>query len=357
MLKAVIIAGGSGERFWPKSRRSLPKQLLPITGGRTMLDETVERLKSLVPVEDQFVVTGEILKEEIKRQIPSLPDENIIAEPSGRNTAAAVGLAAVKIGDPDAIMIVLPSDHLILDEELFLKTLSEAGESAADGDSLITIGIKPQGPATGYGYIKVGEKVGNKGKIPVYKVERFIEKPARAAAEKFLEEGKYLWNSGMFIWKCSAIMDAFKRYMPSLYTCLIEIGDAIGTADEEKIIREKYESLEKVSIDYGVMEKADNTLIVEGNFRWDDVGSWLAMERIHKRDGDGNVVETDSALRIDTRDCIIVGDRQLIATVGLKDLIIISTQDALLVCDKSRSQEVKALVQMLKEDPKLSDYL
>ncbi len=340
MLNAVIIAGGRGERFWPRSRFHKPKPLQAIAGPETMLQMTVTRMQPLIPLEQVYIVTGQKLEREVKRQLPGLPERNVIAEPVGRNTAAAVGLSAVQIGrlDEDATLAVLPADHLIFDEKEFLACLSIGAKVAREKNRLVVFGIKPDRPETGYGYIKAGGEISEK----VHEVEAFVEKPDEKTAKKFLASGRYYWNSGMFVWKYSVIMAAIEKHMPRLFTGL----QKIRTAPKKEVIAEVYEKIENISIDYGVMEKAQNRVMVMGDFRWDDVGSWLAMERIWQKDGEGNVSQGKFA-GIDTHNSIIVGDKTLVATIGISNMIVVTTDDAVLICPKERAQEVKKMIRKL----------
>ncbi len=340
MLNAVIIAGGHGERFWPRSRFHKPKQLQAITGLETMLQMTVKRMQPLISLEQIYIVTDQKLEREVKRQLPGLPERNVIVEPVGRNTAAAVGLSAVQIGrlDDDATLAVLPADHLIFDEKEFLACLSIGVKVAREKNRLVVFGIKPDHPETGYGYIKAGGEISEK----VYEVEAFVEKPDEETAKKFLASGRYYWNSGMFVWKYSVIMAAIEKYMPDLFAGL----QKIRTASKKDVITEVYERMEDVSIDYGVMEKAENRIMVMGDFRWDDIGSWLAMERIWQKDGKGNVSQ-GKFVGIDTHNSIIIGDKALIATIGISNMIVVTTDDAILICPKEKAQEVKKMVRKL----------
>ncbi len=340
MLNAVIMAGGRGERFWPRSRFHKPKQLQAIAGSETMLQMTVKRMQPLIPLEQIYIVTDQKLEREVKRQLPGLPERNVIAEPVGRNTAAAVGLSAVQIGrlDEDATLAVLPADHLIFDEKEFLACLSIGAKVAREKNRLVVFGIKPDRPETGYGYIKAGGEISEK----VYEVETFVEKPDEKTAKKFLASGRYYWNSGMFVWKYSVIMAAIEKHMPRLFTGL----QKIRTAPKKEVITEVYEKIENISIDYGVMEKAQNRVMVMGDFRWDDIGSWLAMERIWQKDGEGNVSQ-GKFVGIDTHNSIIVGDKTLVATIGISNMIVVTTDDAILICPKEKAQEVKKMIRKL----------
>ena len=359
-LIAVIMAGGRGERFWPRSRALHPKQLLPITGVRTMLQETVDRIKPLVTGENIYIATGEILSKKVKSQLPFLPEKNIILEPVGRNTAACIGLAAIKIEreHPRSTMVVLAADHLIREREKFLEIIRAGAETAEETGNLVTLGIKPTRPETGYGYIEVESsksKVESEKKIEAYKVERFVEKPDREKAEKFLSSGSYYWNSGMFIWTVESILKAIEEHMPKLFKGLETIRDSLGTPREAKVLREVFQGLESISIDYGVMEKARNVVLVKADIPWDDVGSWLAMERIHPKDDEGNVV-LGKFEGIDSHNCIIISDEHLVVTLGVSDLIVVTTPQATLICPKNRAQDVKKIVKKLT-DNQLDKYL
>lgn len=357
MIAGVIMAGGKGERFWPKSRVKLPKQFISLTGQKTMIQETVDRLKEYIKTDDIYVVTGEEYASPISHQLPSIPSENIIIEPMGKNTAACIGLTALHIArkDPEAVMIVLPSDHLIKNKENFIVILDEAVSIAKQGDNLITIGITPTHPETGYGYIQFEDKVDSRYCDSVYKVKRFVEKPDKATAKKYMDSGKYLWNSGMFIWKVSTILNNIQKYMPKLYESLMVIQKALEQENWEQVLQEQYAKLESISIDYGIMEHAENIFVIPGIFGWDDVGSWTSLERIHDSDEHGNITR-GNVIHLDTKKCIIEGNGKLIATLGVEDLIIVETEDATLICSKEKAQQVKDLLKKLKEN-KREEYL
>ena len=358
MVKAVIIAGGRGERFWPKSRIKTPKQLLPIASKRSMLYETVKRISPLVKSKDILIIARKGLEGRIKKELPKIPAKNIVSEPFGRDTAAAVGLGAILVEskDPDSVMVVLPADHVIGEPKKFLKTLRVAIKAAQDTDNLVTMGIRPTRPETGYGYIEIGSRFTVHGSRLVHRVKRFTEKPDRKKALGFMKNGKYLWNSGMFIWRTSVILKAMRRHMPQLCRGLLEIQKALGTSKERRVIEQVYGKLDKVSIDYGIMEKAKNTLVVKADYLWDDVGNWQALERISVKDKEGNITKGEVS-SLDTRDSIILCDKGMVGTIGIKDLIVISTEDATLICPKDRAQEVKELVHRIGKNPKLKKYI
>jgi mannose-1-phosphate guanylyltransferase len=349
VVKAVIMAGGKGERFWPLSRERFPKQLLSLTGKRSLLQETVERIKPLIPSQDILVVTRHPLGRIIERQLPQVPRKNIISEPTGRNTAPCIGLAAKMIKE-DAVMVVLPADHIIKPKRKFLNTLRKAVTLAREMENLITIGIKPTYPATGYGYIEIGTKEkqqSTRDKRQIFRVKRFVEKPSKRKAESFLKSGRFFWNSGMFIWKKSVILKAIEKHMPSLYRGLEMISS--------KNISKLYPKLPDISIDYGIMEKAKNSLVIPANFSWEDLGSWESLDRFLSRDGNKNVI-IGRVSTIDTRNCIMVNRKGLLSVIGISDLIVVSTEDATLVLPKGKGQELKRLVENLRRDPKLIKY-
>ena len=344
---ALIMAGGRGERFWPKSRKNLPKQFLSLTDdGKTMLQLTVERILPLVALDDIFIFTNRDYKGLVLEQIPGLPEKNILCEPAGRNTAPCIGLGAVHIAKKyqDAMMFVLPSDHLIKFNKMFLSVLKDAIEVAEKKSNLVTIGITPDYPETGYGYIKFdSHRVDGRA----YAVERFVEKPSLEVAKEYLVSEEYLWNSGMFIWKVSTILNNIKKYMPDAYEHLERIKSSIGMEDQQQVLEREFLKIESRSIDYGIMEKAEDIYILPGTFGWDDVGSWLAVERIKKSNEFGNVVD-GNIITVNTHNCIIQGSRKLIATVGLEDLIVVDTDDATLICAKDGAGDIKKVLENLK---------
>ena len=346
-VTALIMAGGRGERFWPRSRRNMPKQFLSLTDdGKTMIQLTVERIMPLVDMKDIYIATNKDYRQLALEQLPGIPEENILCEPVGRNTAPCIGLGAVHIAKKyeDAIMLVLPSDHLIKFNKMYLTTLRDACRIAEKGTNLVTIGIMPDYPETGYGYIKFDAKEPEGG---AYRVDRFVEKPSLEVAKEYLAAEEYLWNSGQFIWKVSSILKNLKQYMPDTYERLLRIQEAIGTEEEGQILDKEFHEMDSQSIDYGIMEKAKDIYILPGAFGWDDVGSWLAVERIKKTNEFGNVVN-GNIITVNTKNCIIRGGRKLIAAVGLQDLIIVDTEDATLICEKDNTGDIKKVLENLK---------
>jgi mannose-1-phosphate guanylyltransferase len=347
---AVIMAGGKGARFWPRSREKMPKHLLDILSERTMIRETVDRIRPLIPAERTLIVTGKSHAAELIRQLPEIPPENILIEPVGRNTAPCIGLAALHILKrvPDAVMLVLPSDHRIGDEATFLRILQAAAGAALQGDPLVTIGIRPTGPETGYGYIEQGEHFSTSGADEIYRVRSIREKPPREQAESFLAQGGFSWNSGMFVWKASTIIEAIGQFLPDLQDGLIQIREAIGTDREEEVVGAIYAGQRAVSIDYGVMEKAKDVLVIPGAFDWSDLGSWDALWEVSEKDENGNAAR-GVFIGIDAADSLIHSPGKLVALVGVKDLLVVETKDALLICRRGRSQDVRKIVETLEK--------
>lgn len=344
---ALIMAGGRGERFWPRSRQNMPKQFLSLTDdGKTMIQLTVERILPLVAMEDIFIVTNRSYRDLVRSQLPELPEENILCEPVGKNTAPCIGLGAVHMAKRygDAVMMVLPSDHLIKYTSLFLNTLSDACEVAEQGENLVTLGIAPDSPETGYGYIKF-QPERTLGRA--FAVDKFVEKPDLETAKAYLASEQYLWNSGMFIWRTSTILKNLEAYLPETYQGLCSIGEAIGTDLEEQVLERTFQAFQAESIDYGVMEKAKNIYILSGAFGWDDVGSWLAVSRIKRSNELGNVVN-GNVVTVDTRNTTIQGGGKLIAAVGLEDMIVVDSEDALLICEKDHAGDIKKVLENLK---------
>lgn len=354
----VVMAGGGGTRFWPLSRKERPKQLLNLSGKDLMVNETLDRLANSIERENLFIVTNvtqaKLMQEET---IGKMNPEHILSEPAARNTAACIGYAAMEIVKKhnDGVMVIVPSDHFIKNEKEFTSIINAAIETAEKTDALVTIGINPSFPATGYGYIKAKAgsvtEIGDANHKTYSHVEEFVEKPDLETAKKYLAEGGYSWNSGMFIWKASTILSYMEKLLPDVYACLVKIGDAMNTEDEEKVIEEVYPVIPKISIDYGIMERADNVLVISGEFGWNDIGSLDMLNIMKDADENGNVAYGEQLL-LDTKDCIVYGNDKMIATIGLSDMIIVQTADALLICPKDRAQDVKNVVEILKEQGK-----
>ena len=355
---ATILAGGGGTRFWPLSRQETPKQLLNISGNDIMLNDTIERFKGIIPQENTVIVTNRsqaVLLESIMHS--SVLKDNILIEPVARNTAASILFAALSIEKfhGESLMVVLPSDHHITDENQFRTTLDQACTVAMETDKIVTIGIKPTFPSTGYGYICYDHAPVATNPVAVYEVAEFVEKPNFQMAQTYLSSGHYLWNSGMFIWKTSIIIENFKRYLPRLYKTMLPISEHLGTEQEDDVINRVYPTLQNISIDYGILERCDEVVVLSGNFGWNDIGSWDALGAIFPPDESGNIVKANY-MGIDTRNSIIYGNGRLITTIGIDGLIIADTEDALLICPKDKAQSVKEVVDMLK-DKGMTEYM
>ena len=358
----VIMAGGGGTRFWPLSRKERPKQLLNLSGKDLMVNETLDRLSKSIDMGNMFIVTNVTQAELMKTDTNGrMKEDHILAEPAARNTAACIGYAAMEIVKKygDGIMTILPSDHFIKNETEFAAIIDAAITAAEKTDALVTVGINPSFPATGYGYIKAAANtetpIGDQANKTYSKVEEFVEKPDLETAKAYLAAGGYSWNSGMFIWKASTILSYMEKLLPDVYACLVKIGDAMNTPDEKKVIEEVYPTIPKISIDYGIMERADNVLVISGEFGWNDIGSLDMLDIMKEADACGNVSYGET-LSIDTKDCIVYGTDKLVATVGVEDLIIVQAKDAILICKKDKAQDVKTVVETLKEKG-LEQYL
>jgi mannose-1-phosphate guanylyltransferase len=359
MLHGMIMAGGGGTRFWPRSRERRPKQFLSLAGEQSLLQQAMERLESLLPASNVWVVTGERYRDETARQLPQLAAAHLIGEPCGRDTAPCVGLGAALIArqDPDAVIIVTPADHVIEPVQEFRRAAQVAAQMAQEHpQALITFGIVPTFPSTGYGYIQRGPALATRQGISVSHVQRFREKPDAETAERFVASGEYFWNSGIFVWRAAAVLDELRRQRPELHAGVCRIADAWGTPQQEEVLRRDFGTLTKVSIDVAVMEHAREVLVVQAPYRWDDVGSWLALERMHPQDAEHNTILASHA-GIKTRNCVIVGDRsEMIGTVGVEDLIIIRDGNATLVAHRRDEAGIKQLVDLLKRQG-LENYL
>lgn len=353
---AIVMAGGAGTRFWPLSRKAHPKQLLPLASEVSLLRETVARIATIVPAERVLIVTSEALAEATRRELPELPAENILAEPIGRNTAPCVGWAAATIErrHKGALMLVLPADHHIGNEPEYRRTLELAFTAAKDG-ALVTLGLQPSRPETGYGYIEIGEPVTDGVRV----CKRFVEKPDKLRAEEFVASGTYLWNSGVFVFQTTALLSAIAEHLPELATRLAtyDIAAEQGPAVEAQVVRETYGTLPSISIDHGVMEKAKTVYVVPSEFGWSDLGSWTTAWELAPKDKDGNALPA-SALAIETSGCFARSESgKLIAMVGVHDLVVVETKDALLVLPRERAQDVRMIVDALKAQKDGERYL
>ena len=347
MIHAVVMAGGAGTRFWPLSRMAIPKQLLSFGGDRSLIQQAIDRLDSLVPVDNISVITNQSLVSAIEDQLPALSSKSIIGEPAKRDTAPCIGLAAGLIAaeDPDATMIVMPSDHIIQPVEAFHEAVTKAHNLVEqDPSRLITFGITPNRPAETYGYIQRGESVNS----DVFRVEQFKEKPVVDTAKRYLDEGGYYWNSGIFVWKARAILEALEQYQPDMILHINRIVQRRGEADFHDVIEQEFTAIEGISIDYAVMEHHANVLVIEAPFEWDDIGSWQALSRLFPTDANNNTVVGKHA-GIQTTNSIIQSSKDhLVATIGVSDLIIVHTEDATLVANKQEEESVRKLVRLLE---------
>ncbi|TVQ11559.1 MAG: mannose-1-phosphate guanylyltransferase [Balneolaceae bacterium] len=350
MNYAVIMAGGVGSRFWPKSRLKCPKQFLKLVGEKTMLQSTVDRILPLIPMERILVITNADYTDLVKEQLPGIPPQNVIGEPIGRNTAPCIALAAIVTEhmDPNPTMIVLPSDHYIRDEKEFRRVLSAAAKKATDEDVLITVGIRPNRPETGYGYIQVNDNNGSEGNDEFCVVKTFAEKPDLQTAINFIASGDFYWNSGMFIWKSSSILRELQKHLPEIHREVQKVRSHVDGAGFVKSLQDYYQSCMSISIDYGVMEKAGAVHVIPAEFGWNDVGSWLAVYELEEKGMDGNVIHAPKTHLENCQNCYVVSESdKLIAMVGLQGFAYVETEDAVLICRLEESQEVKKLVETM----------
>lgn len=353
-IYGVIMAGGSGTRFWPLSRKATPKQLLNLSGNGLMINETINRMTSFIQREDIFIVTNEKQAEKMRELVESgIKMDHILSEPAARNTSACIGYAAMEIIKKygDGVMCIFPSDHYIKDEECFSQILKDAIKVAENSKKLVTIGITPTFPSTGYGYIKFDKTQSGNVKM----VEKFVEKPNYENAVNYLNSGDYLWNSGMFVWKASTILNAFRRFLPKVYNEIEKIGESMNTSNEKEVITKIYPSIPSISIDYGIMEHSDDVVVLEGDFGWNDVGSWDMLGALYDTDENGNIVK-GNVINLDTTNCISYSNKRLVATIGIDNAIIVETDDVVLVCNKEKAQDVKRIVDILKSQGK-EEYL
>lgn len=357
----VILAGGGGTRLWPKSRKKTPKQFLRLVGKDTMMQVTAQRVTQLISWEHVIVVTNKDYIEEVKSQLPQVPVQNIIAEPDKKDTALAMltGALYARTLDSEAIVANAASDHVITNPTEFIRVMQAALEVASEGKNLVTVGITPTFPSSGFGYIKAGQDIKRVGGQTVFSVENFTEKPNVATARAFMSTGKYFWNANMYVWSANTLLQAFEKYKPELYKKTEPLHGSDGPSFHEKL-EEVYKDAEAISIDYAISEKADNLVLIPGDFGWDDVGDWKVVYDLGKKDLAGNVVISDgtqiNTLAIESKNNLIHTDNRMIAMMGVDNFIVIDTPEILMIVPKDRSQDVKKLVERLKEE-KLDQYL
>ncbi len=354
-LFIVILAGGGGTRLWPKSREKTPKQFLRLYTESSLMQDTYARARLFVDDAHIIVVSNKSYIDDVRAQLPSLPKENIIAEPAKRETAPAMLLGSIvaHAKDPNAIVVNLASDHIATDENAFVRVITAAVHTAASQDSIVAVGITPTFAHSGLGYIKIGEKLADIDGLPLYKVDSFTEKPDRETAQKFIETGKYFWNACNYVWSTKTILAAFKRYAPDIIACMSTIPAAVGGRDFEQALQDAYAHVEKIAIDYAISEKADNLVLIPGDFGWNDIGDWKVVYDLHKKNEEGLVVltggkEVDVYTHESANNLVHTHDRT-IALVGVSDMIVVDTGEILLVMPKERSQDVKKIVEKIKE--------
>lgn len=359
---AVVLAGGGGTRLWPKSRKKTPKQFLKLIDKRTMMQIAAERVAKLVGWEKIIVVTNELYRKEVKQQLPEVPTLNIIAEPEKKDTALAmlVGALYAKTLDPDAVVINAASDHTLTNEKEFNRVMEAAANTAAEGNYLVTVGITPTFPTSAFGYIKIGDDLKKLAKgLSLFKVDSFTEKPNKATARAFISTGKYFWNANMYVWSVDTLKKSFARFMPEMHEQTKDL-DSMSPTDFHKALPKIYNEAEAISIDYAISEKADNLVLIPGDFGWSDVGDWKVVYDLGKKDLSGNVVSGDKkdiqTLAVESNDNMIHTNGRLVAMVGIEDMVVIDTDEILMICPKNRTQEVKKLVNKLKEE-KRKEYL
>nr|WP_207715529.1 MULTISPECIES: mannose-1-phosphate guanylyltransferase [Clostridium] len=351
----MILAGGKGSRLYPLSRADQPKQFLKLINDKSFLVNTVDRIMPLIDRDNIYIVTNMDYKEKVKDELIGIREENIFVEPANKETATCIGLSAVKLlkQDANAVMVVLPSDHYIQGEKNYIDTLSQAIEMANRRRCIVTLGIEPSRPETGYGYIEMGERTA--GSIPTYRIARFTEKPNSEVAKDFILKGTYLWNSGMFIFRADVILREIEKYLPKLHKSLMEIYKNLGEENEESVIKDQYELIDGISIDFGVMQRTRKAYVIKCDFSWDDMGSFGALSRLLSTYRNNSI--SKNVYIDDCENCSIFGDKNLIIGFGIKDLVVVDAGDVILVMDKNKDQEIKHLLNRLNENKEYNKFL
>jgi mannose-1-phosphate guanylyltransferase len=355
VIYGLILAGGKGSRLYPLSRADQPKQFLKLINDKSFLVNTVDRIIPLIDRDNIYVVTNMDYREKVKNELIGIKEENIFVEPANKETATCIGLSAVKLlkQDANAVMVVLPSDHYIQGEKNYIDTLSQAIEMANKRRCIVTLGIEPSRPETGYGYIEMGERT--TGNIPTYKIARFTEKPNSEVAKDFILKGTYLWNSGMFVFRADVILREIEKYLPKLYKSLMEIYKNLGEKDEEEVIKEQYQLIDGISIDFGVMQRTRKAYVIKCDFNWDDMGSFGALSRLLSTYRNNSI--SKNVYIDECENCSIFGDKNLIIGFGIKDLVVVDAGDVILVMDKNKDQEIKHLLNRLNENKEYNKFL
>jgi len=345
----VIMAGGSGTRFWPRSRSEKAKQFLSLYGKHSLIESTLLRFSHFIPWDQIYIVSNRLQKNRVLEHRANVPRDNLLFEPMGKNTAVCIGLAAVHIleNDPDAVLVVSPSDHLVLNKKKFKDAITAAAHFAEERRSLVTIGIVPSRPATGYGYIQTGDRIAYRSSVQVYHVRTFAEKPNLATAEMFLKSGDFLWNSGIFVFRADVYMAALEEHLPDIHDGLRKIQAAIGSVRYEDVLQRVYRQIKGISIDYGVMEHSRSVLTVQGTFLWNDLGSWEQVYVLGKKDKDGNSAH-GNAVFLESRNSYVYSSKGVVGLVGLDDVVVVQEGGAVLVCKREKAEDVKSLVEKMR---------
>jgi mannose-1-phosphate guanylyltransferase len=356
-MKIVILAGGKGTRLWPVSRQGKPKQFQSLTSSKTMLQETYVRMRKIAQPEDIFVVTNREYVSEVEKELLEFPKENILAEPVGRSTAPSVALAAAVISKRcgDETMGVFAADHFIENPELLLEAIGSADNFLEKNpDFLVTFGIKPTAPETGYGYIEQGRRLAKFGQEVVFQAKRFVEKPDYETAKKYQKSGKFLWNSGMFLWKTSTIIEKFGKYSPDIYQRLVRVSQAVDTKKYDLVLNKEFPQMDKISIDYAILENEPKVAVIPLKLKWNDVGSWTALKNALTLNGKENFIKGEH-INFDSKNLLVYGGSKLIATIGVKNLVIVDTDDAILICNRDKAQLVSDVVKKLEETGRIQN--